>query len=263
MADRNPHGFPIWYELQTLDADAATRFYDEVLDWRVGPRPAGDMDYRMIDAGAGQVGGVLQLTDAMRAGGAAPGWLFYIGVDDVDATAAAVQAQGGQVLMPAWDIAGIGRIAMIADPQGIACYIMRGASEEASTAYDRTGLGKCNWNELATPDQAAAHAFYAAIFGWSYPDRMPMGPQGDYVFVEVGGQTIGATMTQSGDVPAGWQFYFRAADIERAADRVRRAGGTVEQGPMEVPGGERIIVVRDPQGVPFGIVGPGVGAAQA
>ena len=255
----NPEGTPIWYELMTADPDASKAFYDNVIGWTIEARPSGPMDYRMIDSGnGGQVGGVMRLTEEMIAGGAKPTWLFYIGVDDVDASIAKIEAAGGSVLMPAWDIPGIGRLAMVADPQGIPFYIMRGASDASSTAFERTGMGKCNWNELSTPDQAGANAFYATVFGWTYPDKMPMGPLGDYVFIQAGDQTIGATMqTPPQGQPSAWQFYFRAPDIEAAAAKVTAQGGTVHAGPMEVPGGDRIIVASDPHGVMFGVVGPG------
>lgn len=265
----NPHGNPIWYELQSTDPDASRAFYEEVIGWTVEARPAGEIDYRMIDTGHGHVGGVMRLTEEMRAGGAKPGWLFYVGVDDVDASAATIAGAGGAIVMAPWTIPGVGRMALATDPHGVPFYIMRGDRGEGegegegdSTAYDRTGMGKCNWNELATPDQVAANAFYAEIFGWRYPDSMSMGPMGDYIFVQAGDHTIGATMPhrQEGPPPA-WRFYFRAPDIEAAADRVGRAGGTVLMGPQEVPGGDRIIVASDPHGVFFGVIGPGQGAA--
>jgi predicted enzyme related to lactoylglutathione lyase len=262
----NPEGTPIWYELMTADPDASKAFYDDVIGWTVEAQPSGEMDYRMIDSGSGggAVGGVMRLTEGMQAGGAKPTWLFYIGVNDVDASVEKIKTAGGSVLMPAWDIPGIGRIAMVADPQGIPFYVMRGASDDTSTAFDRMGMGmgKCNWNELSTPDQAAGNAFYATVFGWTYPDKMPMGPMGDYVFVNVGDQVIGATMNHPGDgPPPAWRFYFRAPDIEEAAAKVTKNGGTVHAGPMEVPGGDRIIVASDTHGVMFGVVGPGTQGA--
>uniref|UniRef100_UPI0035CA0C34 VOC family protein n=1 Tax=uncultured Sphingomonas sp. TaxID=158754 RepID=UPI0035CA0C34 len=258
----NRHGTPIWYELTSADPDASKAFYDRVIGWTIEPTHSGEMDYRMIDSGQGLVGGLMRLTPEMAAGGAKPGWLFYIGVDDVDATAEAITAAGGAVHMGPWNIPDVGRAAVVADPQGLPFYIMRGDSDENSTAFDRTGLGKCNWNELITPDQAVANAFYARLFGWSYPDKMAMpGDMGDYIFIAVGGETIGATMQHPGEgPPAGWRFYFRAPDIEAAAARVGEAGGSVMMGPMEVPGGDRIIVASDPHGVVFGVVGPGAGA---
>ncbi|MES2337746.1 MAG: VOC family protein [Pseudomonadota bacterium] len=256
----NPHGTPIWYELLTDDAAGSKTFYDDVIGWTIADTSGQPgMDYRMIVCADGsQVGGMMPLSDEMTAGGAKPTWLFYIGVDDVDATVAAVEAHGGKTLMPPFTLDGVGRMAMVADPQGAPFYVMRGASPEASTAWDRTGMGKCNWNELNTTDPAAAMAFYAAVFGWTYPDRMPMGEMGDYVFIEAAGETIGATMnTPPGSPPPAWQFYFRTPDVDAAAARVIAGGGTVHYGPAEVPGGDRIIVAGDPHGVMFGVVGPG------
>ena len=256
----NPHGTPIWYELVTADPDASKTFYDSVIGWTIEAQPSGPMDYRMIGSGSGDglVGGVMRLLPEMQAVGGKPGWLFYIGVDDVDTTADAIRAKGGQVRMGPVDLPNVGRLALVADPQGIPFYIMRGASDAASTAWDRSGMGKCNWNELATTDLAAANGFYADVFGWTYPDKMEMpGDMGDYVFVDAAGQTIGATMRATEGQPPGWTFYFRAPDIEVAAESVRAHGGIVHAGPMVVPGGDRIIVAADPHGVPFGVVGPG------
>ena len=258
----NPHGTPIWYELLSSDADASKAFYEQVIGWTIHDAEPGGMDYRMIDAGAGDfAGGLMALTPEMQGGGATPGWLFYIGVDDVDASVARIVAAGGSVRMPAIDMAGVGRMALVADPQGIPFYVMRGASDEDSTAYAPTGMGKCNWNELMTPDQAGANAFYAQVFGWTYPDKMPMGEMGDYIFFAVGNETIGATMTAPPGPPPAWQFYFRTPDIDVAAETVRTRGGTVHAGPMDVPGGDRIIVASDPHGTMFGVVATAGGAA--
>lgn len=256
----NPQGTPIWYELLTPDPDASKAFYDHVIGWTIGGRPDGPTDYRMIaTSDGGFVGGVLPLAPEMTAGGAKPAWLFYIGVDDVDAAFAKVKAQGGGELVAPFDIPGAGRAALVTDPQGIPFYIMRGATDRSSTAYDRTGMGKCNWNELISPDQASANRFYAAMFGWTYPDRMTLpGDMGDYMFIHIAGTPIGATMQAPGDGPApGWRFYFRTPDIAAAAAKVADAGGAVLMGPMEVPGGDRIIVASDPHGIVFGAVGPG------
>ncbi|MBA3895555.1 MAG: VOC family protein [Sphingomonadaceae bacterium] len=256
----NPEGTPIWYELLTADPDASKKFYDHVIGWTVDAEPmSSEMDYRGISTSdGGMVGGVMRLSDDMAANGGKPTWLFYIGVDDVDASVEKIKANGGSVHLPPWDIPGVGRIAMVSDPQGIPFYVMRGASEENSTAFDRMGMGKCNWNELNTPDQAGANQFYADTFGWTYPDKMPMGEMGDYVFIDAAGQTIGATMQhQPNSPPPAWRFYFRTPDIEATAAKVGEAGGSVMMGPMEVPGGDRIIVGTDLHGVVFGAVGPG------
>ena len=255
----NAHGAFIWYELMTADPEAAKAFYDSAVGWEVGPRQPGDMDYRMIVAPDGMVGGVMGLNQDMIANGAKPVWMGYFGVDDVDATVDAVVKAGGQVHLPAFDIPDIGRIAMVGDPQGVPIYVMRGASNEASTAYSRNAMGHVCWNELLTPDPDAALAFYAATFNVTKIGAMPMGEMGDYSFIANGdsnGEAVGAVMKTPAQGYPGWGFYFRVPEIQAAIARVEKAGGKVTHGPMEVPGGEWVINVQDPEGVHFGLVAP-------
>jgi predicted enzyme related to lactoylglutathione lyase len=47
--------------------------------------------------------------------------------------------------------------------------------------------------------------------------------------------------------------YFRVPDVDAAAERITAAGGRILNGPMEVPGGDRIVNAMDPQGAAFGL----------
>ncbi|HEU0099308.1 MAG TPA: VOC family protein [Allosphingosinicella sp.] len=253
---RNPHGSFIWYELLTPDPEASAAFYGEVLGWTAAGAGQPGIDYRIFSADDGPVAGHMKLPDGAGSAGMRPGWLGYIGVDDVDASLAAIEAAGGTVHMPAMDLDGVGRIALAADPQGVPFYVMRGESDEASRSFDWKKAGHCSWNELSTPDQAAALDFYTARFGWEKGEAMPMGEMGEYQFIEHGGGMIGAVMTNPPGQPAGWKFAFGVRDIDEAAARIRGAGGAVHHGPVEVPGGDRVVMASDPQGIPFMAVGP-------
>ncbi|MEJ2547342.1 MAG: VOC family protein, partial [Gemmatimonadota bacterium] len=56
------------------------------------------------------------------------------------------------------------------------------------------------------------------------------------------------------EMPIGaWIFYVRVDDIEAAVERVKAAGGQVLNGPMEVPGGDRVAQCQDPQGAVFAL----------
>jgi hypothetical protein len=57
--------------------------------------------------------------------------------------------------------------------------------------------------------------------------------------------------------PLGWQFYFRVPNIEEAEARVKKAGGQIHVGPIDVPGGDRALVASDSTGVMVGLVAPG------
>jgi len=250
----NKHGEFIWYELMTTDLDAARAFYGPVVGWTIGAKSGmPGMDYRIIDAPDASVGGMLAIDEEMASQGAKPLWFGYIGVDDVDATAEAIKARGGHIFVPPTDIPDVGRFAMVSDPQGAPFYVMRGAVDGTSTAFSPDAPGHCCWNELATPDQDSADAFYAAMFGWTNPESMPMGPMGDYRFLNAGDIRIGASMRGEGEPR--WQPYFAVPSIAAAVDAVKAHGGRIDQGPHEVPGGTHIVVGTDPQGARFALAG--------
>ncbi|WP_134494316.1 VOC family protein [Microvirga pakistanensis] len=253
----NQHGDFVWYELLTTDADAAARFYGAVIGWRSRPAEGSDRGYRLFGIDGTDVAGFMTLPAGAENAGMRPIWLGYVGVENVDAAAARVVQAGGAQPMPPTDIPGVGRLAMLADPQGVLFYVMRGAMDATSTAFSPTERGHCHWNELAARDQTSALAFYADLFGWEKGDAMPMGEMGDYQFITHQGQTIGAMMNRTeGGPPPAWTFYFGVEEIDRAAQAVSENGGTIHYGPAEVPGGVHIIVASDPQGAMFGLVGP-------
>jgi uncharacterized protein len=256
----NPPGSFIWYELMTTDADGAKAFYDSVVGWNIGEASPEFQGYRMIGRSDGKfAGGVLPLTDEMQQHGARPMWLGYINVDDVDEAAASIEAAGGKTLMK-HDIPGIGRIAMVTDPQGAPFYIMKpippaNDSNARSDVYSREGPQRVGWNELLTSDQKAALDFYLGQFGWTKGDAMPMGETATYQLLSHDGDTIAAVMTKGDDRPSRWRFYIRIDDVDRAKSTIEAKGGTVVHGPMEVPGGDRVLIGMDPQGAEFALVG--------
>ena len=67
--------------------------------------------------GSGQ-GGIMPLSPEMTAAGATTQWVPYFEVADCDAVAAAVTANGGTVIVPASDVPGVGRFAVVLDPDG-------------------------------------------------------------------------------------------------------------------------------------------------
>lgn len=256
----NPPGSFIWYELMTTDAEGAKAFYDAVVGWTIGEASPEFQGYRMIGRSDGKFnGGVLPLTDEMQQHGARPMWLGYLNVDDVDATAASIEGAGGKTLMK-HDIPNVGRIAMVADPQGVPFYIMKpippaNDPNARSDVYSREAPQRVAWNELMTSDQAGALDFYLGQFGWTKGDAMPMGEMGTYQLVSHDGDSIGAIMTKAPDKPSRWRFYIRVDDVDRSKSTIESKGGTVVHGPMEVPGGDRVLIGIDPQGAEFALVG--------
>ena len=264
----NPPGSFIWYELLTTDIAAAADFYEAVVGIRIAREATpGPMDYRMIGTPGGlHVGGAMQLSAEMLAGGGLPGWYGYVSVADVDAAVDQAQAAGAAALMPPRDIPGAGRIAMIADPQGAPLYLMTprppaDVPDLESRCYDPELAGHVAWNELHATDQAKALDFYSSQLGWEKSDALDMGPMGIYQMFKAGGtdRAIGGMMT-SPDMPHPmWLYYLNVPDIDAALAAAQAHGGTLLFGPGEIPGGQYIVQATDPQGAMFAMVGPRLG----
>ena len=252
----------IWYELMSPDPEGSKAFYEAVTGWSMTTGHGEDnTDYGFITAPDGaMVGGLLRLSADMQQHGARPCWLGYVGVDNVDASAKAIETAGGTVLMAPWDVAMAGRVAMVADCCGAPFYIMTptpppGGGE--STAFAAMpNPGHIGWNELYAGNQPKAEAFYTGLFGWTLPEPMDMGPMGKYQFIAHDGVTMGAIMTKPEAVPvSAWGHYIWVSSIEAAQAAVTATGGTVINGPHQVPGDLWVIQGIDPQGAVFSLTG--------
>lgn len=242
----------VWHELLTTDPKAATAFYTDVVGWAARDSGMPGVDYTILSAGEVMVAGLM--AQPPGAAGTPPGWMGYVQVADVDASAAQAAALGGQVYMAPHDIPTVGRFAVIADPQGAAIALFRPDGEGERPAP--MSPGSFGWNELMAADMPAAWPFYAAMFGWTKAEAMDMGPMGTYQLFASNGTVCGGMMTRPPQVPVSfWAYYVAVPDIDAAVARATAGGGKILMGPMEVPGGAWATQGQDPQGAMFALVG--------
>jgi len=252
----------VWYDHVTSDVDAAKAYYTETIGWGTKAWD-GPMPYTMFTVGETPVAGLMQMPDEMPEG-VPPHWLGYVEVGDLGDAVAKVKALGGQVRHEPTDIPGIGAFAVIADPQGAALALFSSADEGSGDELERNATGNFSWAELNTTDYESAFEFYSKLFGWKVTSDMDMGPEmGTYRMYQRDdgpeGQSMGGmcnAATKIG-VPPHWLFYVNVDDIEGAAERVKKNGGKIHFGPMQIPGDDMIAICDDPQGGGFAIYAEG------
>jgi predicted enzyme related to lactoylglutathione lyase len=250
------HNF-IWYELLTTDPDAAASFYGAVLGWTATNSEQPGMDYRIFNKLGTNIGGLMALPRAAIASGMQPSWLGYISVADVDQSVDRIVAAGGALHMPAMSIAGVGRIAMVADPQGASFYVMTPFGSLSSTSFAPGKPGHGGWHELRTSDWVSALAFYGEQFGWQKVNEMSIGALGSYLQFNFGsGAMVGGMRNDSEATRPYWLYVFNVGNINAAHRQVTANGGQTLHGPHQVPTGDWVIFARDPQGARFALVGP-------
>src|ERR1700757_1256754 len=123
----NESGAVIWNELITDTPDSALAFYEAVVGiTHATMEMAPGQEYRILKAGGADVGGCMEPPMA----GVPNHWQVYFAVDDADATASKVSAEGGQVIAEPFDIASVGRSAVLCDPQGAVFSVLRPTSPQ-------------------------------------------------------------------------------------------------------------------------------------
>jgi predicted enzyme related to lactoylglutathione lyase len=245
----------VWYELMTTDARAAEAFYRQVIGWRAADSGMPGTEYTLFSVGPAVIAGMMDLPQEACDAGARPGWIGYVAVDDVDAAAQRLQQAGGKIYRPAEDIPGVGRFAVVADPDGASFCLFRGNSGEQPPQPPAGTPGTFGWHELYAGDLDRAWGFYSGQFGWTKDQAIDLGAMGVYQLFAAGGEAIGGMMTRPPAVPqACWLYYVNVEAIDAAVGRVTAAGGQVVSGPMEVPGGMWVAQCMDPQGAMFAVV---------
>ena len=177
-----------WTDLTTTDQEGAKAFYGGLLGWDFEDNPVGDgMVYSMARVGGKNVGAISTQPQQQRDAGVPPMWNSYVTVESADATAQRAGDLGATVHAPPFDVMDVGRMAVIADPQGAFFEIWE---PRASIGAELVNVpGAMVWNELATTDLDAGAAFYRDLFGWETPE-FEGSPQ-RYLSIKNGGRSNG------------------------------------------------------------------------
>lgn len=247
-----PQGAPCYIELSTPDQAAAKDFYRAIFGWDLTDQPMGD-DYVYVSATLGEAH-IAGITPHMPQMSGHPAfWVVYLCTDDVDAVTAKVVAAGGQVEAEPMDVMDLGRMASIQDPTKARVNLWQPRAAIGTQTRDEPGA-PC-WNELVTPDPAAATAFYTEILGLDWESES-MGDMGDYTMSKIGDLHWSGVMTLPADdpTPPHWNVYFAVAAVDETVAAAESHGAKLVVPAMDVPGVGRMALLADPQGGMFWVM---------
>ncbi|MER5889478.1 VOC family protein [Streptomyces sp. NPDC001941] len=238
------------------DQQAALDFYRDLFGWQGEAGPPETGGYAVCTLKGRPVAGIMA---AMNPDGTVPDpmppavWTTYLATDDADATLDKAGGAGAHVIAPAMDVMDLGRMAVVADPQGAVFGLWEAKSFTGAGIVNEPGA--LIWNELSTTDTDAAGRFYAEVLPvTAAPSEMP-GANG-YVEWQVEGRAVGGMMTlqeNAAGAPPHWLAYFSADDVDGVAAAAERAGASVLAPPFDMAAG-RMAVLADPQGAVFAVI---------
>ncbi|HET9646368.1 MAG TPA: VOC family protein [Burkholderiaceae bacterium] len=242
--DKTPQlpGKFIWFEHASNDTAKARAFYEPLFGWHVESMPMAGQTYSMLMNGDRGIGGLTAAQPDVP-----NHWMSYISVIDVDDRFRAATAAGAKPLLPPTDFPPVGRGAGFTDPTGAAVCIWKSVNGDRPDDAT-TPVGDFTWNELWTPDQKTALAFYERVFAYTH-DVMSMGEQGDYLVIKSpDGRTRGGIFgSTTPGTPPMWLPYVRVADCDATLAKAQSLGAQqVIMPPTDIPNVGRFALVLDP-----------------
>ena len=244
-------GTPCWTDLSTTDPAAARDFYGALFGWELEVGGSETGNYATALIGGRRVCGINGMP--LEGGGHPPYWATYLATSDIEASVAAVEANGGTVVAAPMDVMGMGRMAYVQAPGGGVAGLWQAGSHPGFGVFNEAGA--VIWDEFLTRDVEAAKAFHAAVFGYTYTD---LGE--GYSTIEVDGATVGGIGALPPgvppQVPPHWRVYFAVDDADATVARATELGAAVMRPAADMPYG-RHADLADPQGASFAVITPG------
>jgi predicted enzyme related to lactoylglutathione lyase len=231
---------------------AAKAFYSAVLGWELEDQGDQYGNYHMARRQGADAAGV-----APPMGEGQPSvWTLYFASDDAAATARAIAANGGQVVMDVMAVpedASFGRMVIAADPTGAMFGVWEATGNIGVSLHNAPG--GLAWEDLRSPDPVAAREFYDAVFGFTHAEVDGIPPGADYKTFAKGGPPLGGMGDMMGikDVPPHWAVYFGVENVDAALQDAAANGGTILSPGFDTPYG-RMGCLNDPAGATFWVV---------
>ncbi|GAA2815861.1 VOC family protein [Saccharopolyspora taberi] len=100
---------------------------------------------------------------------------------------------------------------------------------------------------VSTPDLPRAIRFYVDVLGFREQYRFPGDGPADFVSLSLGEVKLGLGRDPDA-VPGNFAMWFYTDDVDAAVEQLRDAGVPVRQEPQDMPWGERVAAVADPDG---------------
>ena len=243
---------PVWIDLSSTDPKAARDYYAKLFGWTAEPEkdPAAG-GYAIARLSGKDVAGIGGTQDP----NGPSAWMVYIGTRDAAASAKKIEAAGGKVVAPPFEVMDVGTMAVFQDPTGAFISVWQPKTMNGFEVQRQSGA--YSWAELNSRGFEDAAKFYNKVFGWG-EKKSPMGEgQGDYIEFKLGDESIGGGMEMNPmvpkEVPSYWMVYFGVRDVDKEHEKAKSLGGQELVPPSDFPGG-RFSILTDPQGATFGLM---------
>lgn len=258
-----PLGAPIWFDLMSSDPDRAAGFYREIFGWEAEEPNPEFGGYRNFTRNGKRVAGLMPFIQG--SGGHPNVWSVYLHTADAAATAKAVEAAGGSVMVPPMPVGDMGVMLVAADSAGAVIGFWQSGSHPGFSEWGEHGAPY--WFECQSMDYTASRDFYPKVTG-ARLEEVGTGGGADTAGPDHYSQIFNGELSYSGIMdsvklmPAGtpsfWQVYVTVDDVAGTVKQAQALGGEVIMPGEDTPYGT-LAAIKDPLGAPICLGHPPTG----
>ena len=231
-----------WFDLLTEDVGSVQTFYQQLFGWTYQLQSS---DYWLVKQGDTVVGGMMQI-ESQQANTDESLWLFALPVDHVENALEVAIMQGATVHHPVDTGPGIGRYAVILDPQGAPVTLR----ETQFISGPNNTPGQWGWAELWTSDVVNADLFYLEL--GNLQSSQAKISEGVYQHLSHNNTTWGGIVsTPFAGIKPIWVPYIVVEDVKQTVAKAESSGGTVLVPPQEKFSNGKVALLQDPSGAAF------------
>jgi len=235
----------------TTTPEASRQFYGELFGWEfenpgINLGFGNDDSYMLIRHNGRLIGGMVDANTMNRDVNISQ-WVSVMSVDDINAAAERVVADGGELLTAPTDVGSRGTLAVVTGPDGALFALVQ--TKDGDPAESEPVNNGWLWNELWTDDIDRAAEFYKGVAGLAVDDREIGESDSTYRLLVAGDKPRAGILTMpfEGERPV-WVSYIRVEDPAAITARVSDLGGKVYVDAQDRAIGGQAAMIAGPSG---------------
>lgn len=247
-------GHVCWLDIKSRDRAATRRFFSNLFGWELKDEPVDDRRYTKISLGHDALGGLTDLSSPVYPPDMPPHISLYVAVADADRSAASALALGGTLLLPPFDVPGMGRMATLQDPTGGVLSVWEARPFRGMT-IDSRREGAPGWFALMSAALEQAGTFYTQLFGWTL-ELQPGTPSASGIFTYRGLPVAGVMLMNPDSTvePSQWEVFFTVREGDTVLASAQASGASITTNAAAIPGVGWATRLRSPDGLTCGII---------
>jgi predicted enzyme related to lactoylglutathione lyase len=234
----DPYGNIVWYTLVTPNLQESVAFYRSIFDWEITAAEARGQQVALVRYQGRPIASMVEIQ-----GADAGLWVASVSTPSVKEISAKFTANGGRVILKAFNIQNTGKQVVLEGPLGEKLGFIENPAQPISQPTN--GPQEWIWTELWSTNTDLSRDFYQKVFNASITENE--NTDKPYWFINRGGKKVAGILPNAAEgASSQWVPYVNVQDIPGFYDGLKKANAQILLGPESGYRNGSIIIFEDP-----------------